>query len=862
MEKNKDSKKSPLLKHPWMVPSLVLILILLITAPLTYLFWRAVPNTEGTLSLPGLSAPVTIIRDNYGIPHIKAKNEEDAFRALGYTIASDRMFHIEVMRRIATGTLCEIFGKKTLKLDYLMRNLRLKKTMDEYMERHGKSLDPQLLKLSESFLGGINYAFETLPRPIELVILGVKPKPLTLTESMAVSGYMALSFAEGLVGDILFHELKQVLPAERLRELRIGTGDDSLFLKKTTSIPQAKKEDALKRISQLPSSERGFDNHKWTVQALGELEQSFGLFHGSNSWVMSGKRTESGKPILANDPHISFMHPSILYEASIHTPTLEIYGHFLPMVPFPILGHDQDKAWAVTMSETDDLDIYQEKFNPLDSNSIFYDNKWIGLQKEEEIIKVRGGEDLPITIKISPHGPMLLPDDPRLETEGLGSRAALPTKSYYALKWGYYHPDNHVSTTFYKLMRAKTLEDYKQALALTASPGLNISWVDKDGNIAWWMMGKIPKLPPQIESDSVLDGSSGKHEYLGYLSFEENPHQVNPPSGLIISANYRPTDPQYAYLDGYWQPSERYERIAELLAKKEKWNIKDLQQVQTDTHQGYIPEFLPTMLKALQTETPERKFKNNWEKLNNLTFSPIQVSTIKDLTPRALEWINKWDGQSNTTSQGASLYHVWMAYISREVMSDELGSDNYTRLARIADQRHFYKWIMRHPDSSWWDDVNTKGHQETQAEIIKRAFSYAILELFNKLGDNPDYWHWGILHAIRTEHFMGKIPLLGFLLNPTPIAAPGGIQEVNHLAYPRHLLTFNPIIGPATRRLIDFQDPWSSLGINPIGQSGHRLSHNYQDQAPLYARGEYRPQWLSWEKIEQLNDKRTLLLQN
>ncbi|HAZ12810.1 MAG: hypothetical protein A2X86_04105 [Bdellovibrionales bacterium GWA2_49_15] len=840
----------------WLIAGLLLVLLLSVAF---FFMYRSLPITSGRLKIEGLKNNVTVIRDEFGIPHIKAKLEKDLFFALGFSMASDRLFQMDIMRRIASGRLSEIFGKKTLKIDVLLRNLRIKRAMDDYLKSNLSKIDPVMLENFESYLAGVHHFMKTQPLPPEFLILGYEPGSFTMAESMAVSGYMALSFAEGLVGDILFHELKNKIPAERLAELRLGTRYDATPVEKTPAPDVLRSKTKVTPVEPPKSTST---TYRWVGESVAQLERDFGLFQGSNSWVMSPKRSKSDHALLANDPHIAYMNPSVFYEASLHAPTLELYGHFLPLVPFPVLGHDATKAWAITMSESDDLDIYKEKINPYDENSIWFEQKWTGLGREEEIIKVKGSLDVKIGIKISPHGPMLLPEDQSTKGEAFSNKTAGTDKNYYAVKWSYYHPENHVSLAFYKLMRATSVAEFKDAVGLAASPGLNISWADKDGHIAWWVMGKIPKLPPGVESDAVLEGDSGKHEYLGYLSIDENPHEVDPASGVIVSANYRPQLPAFAFLDGYWQPSDRYERISELLAKKEKWSLEELKLVQTDSQQFQVPKFLPIMLAAVQQGSQKSSpFKgNNYQKLKQQMLVHPRYEIRKKLENKALPFISGWNGHSKIDSVGASIYHSWMKYIGREAIIDELGESDFLRFARLADYRHFYKWLLAAADSSWWDDVRTPEIKETREDIIYRAYSLAIASLDEQFGDQIENWWWGRLHAVEFQHFLGRVKPLNYLFNVGPYMTSGGTHEVNAVAYPRHEDTFAPNVGPATRRLIDLADTGESWGVLPTGESGHLLSPHYRDQALLYTHGEYRKQWFNWEKIEAHEHDRLILV--
>ncbi|MGK0367442.1 MAG: penicillin amidase, partial [Thermoproteota archaeon] len=478
----------------------LVLLGILTAATLTsyYLLRRGLPQTEGELMLKNLSKPVEVIRDSFGIPHIFAQSEVDAARTLGYVMASERLFQMDLMRRIGSGRLSEIIGKKTLEIDILMRKLQIRKAAVEYYKKNRQN--PELENYAAAFYEGVQQYIDNNSLPIEFVILGYKPEPFTIVDAMAVTGYMGLSFAEGMVGDVLFSKLASVLSKEMLNELRVGP--TNYFERKGYSKSTAPYQDTELFSSILNTQEF--------------LVDTFTMFHGSNSWVLAGSRTKSGKPILANDPHIAYSNPSVWFEAHIHTPNFELYGHYLPLIPFAGIGHNKEKAWAITMSEIDDFNLYIEKVNPKNKNQVMYKGKWKNLETYQEVIKVKGQDPVTVDVKVSEHGPLI--DGTKFESKDHS----------ISVKWTYHDSDNHAVETFYLLNRAKTLEEYKYAVSRASSPGLNISWVDQTGNIAWWTMGKTPEIKLGMATDVLLNGWDGNHEYDSYIGFENRPHSVNP----------------------------------------------------------------------------------------------------------------------------------------------------------------------------------------------------------------------------------------------------------------------------------------------------------------------------------------------
>lgn len=751
------------------------------------------PDYSGEFSLPSISQNITVYRDKYNIPHIYAQNETDAQIALGYVMASERLFQMEMARRIGAGRLSELFGEKTLNLDILLRKLQIKKTADLYLKKH--RLSPEVQTNIDAYLKGVNYFIETATLPIEFKILGIKPEKFEPAHMLAVSGYLALSFAEGIIGDTLFSDLFASFPANMVEELR----------------PRHR----MGKISGTPKFT--LKNKQWyknILSALDTLEDQFGLFHGSNSWVIGKNRSKSGAAILANDPHIAFSSPSVWFEAHIHTPKFEIYGHYIPLVPFPLLGHSRDGGWALTMSEADDLDIYLEKINPNNPNQVMYKNRWVNMEVYDEFIKVKGQKDKKITIKVTPHGPLL--DDTEFGVK----------KESVAIKWAYHHPDNHVIRAFYELSRAKTSDDYINAISHATAPGLNISWVDQKGEIGWHVMGKIPNRKKGTDASMMLEGHSGKDEYLGYLPFSENPHLYKPKSGLIVSANFKPQSNSMSgkyNIQGYWQPKARYYQIHKLLAKQQKWSSEELKKIQTNQVPSAAKILLPPMLQSVVVKENEQEQK-------------------------ALHYLQQWDGSSDTTSIASAIYHKWVYYLGREILDDQLGDTRYKAYARIVDIYFFYEEILKNPHSKWWDNIKTK-EVETSQQIITKAWQRTISSLTNKLGSDVDFWQWGEIHTVEYQHFFGRKKPLNYFFNVGPFPAGGGNGQIDNMGHPHYFEDFTVTRGPSTRRLIDFKDPSTSWGILPTGNSGNPQSPYYEDQAEMFLQGKYRKQLMNKSDI-------------
>ncbi len=753
---------------------------------------NSVPLFSGELKLSMLQKKVTVTTDEFGVPHIVAENEEDLFYAFGFVAAKERLFQMEMLRRIGSGRLSEILGKPVIEADKLLRTLRLRKSMEEFLNKHQASLDPHMLKLCEQFFKGINEYAATMPLPPEFSLLGLdRPEPFELVDAMAISGYMSLSFAEGLIGDLLFSDLEKEFGAEKVALLRRGATGDNLPL------PDLNR-DAANKVSWIK-----------LLSPLKVLEESFGLFHGSNSFVLDGSRTESGKPILSNDPHIAFSSPGTWFEAHLKSPTFEIYGHFIPLVPFPVLGHNQHKAWGITMSEVDDLDLYEETLN--DKGEVLVGEKSYPVLTQEELIKVRFGKDETIKVSRSIHGPFL--NDTMMINE--------IKEKPIAIAWSFHHPDNDIVSAFYNLSRANNVKEFRSALSSAAAPALNISWIDESGDIAWQVVGKIPLRKDGVASDILLDGNNPDHQYLGYVDYEKNPHAINPSSGVIVSTNYIPPVKTTYLLDGYWQPSERFLRLNHLLAQKKRWNISDLRAVMTDEN------------------TVSHK-----NQIDVLVSAAKKVGVYSPLIKR----LEIWNGDSSINSIESSLYHLWSYWVMKLTFEDEM-RDRYQPFTQIADYWHTFKSHIQNVGSPWWDNVNSPV-KETRDEILVEAFGKAMESLKSKIGDKEEDWKWGSLHTVTYRHPLSKIPLVGKLFDLGPYPAGGGSFQVNNMSSPRFDDNYSVTLGPSTRRLIDMADPAHSLGILPTGNSGHYESPYYKDQVQTYLDNKFRAQLLNIAEIK------------
>jgi penicillin amidase len=749
--------------------SLVATLALLLVLALgTYAFMRrSLAPLDGEISLSNLTAPVKVQRDTYGIPHIFAQNKSDAFKALGYVMASERLFQMEMARRQTQGLLAEVIGERALKSDMLYRSLGLKETSEKMLEKKRKegTFDPKMWEMMEAFCDGVNQYVATRPVPYDLAILGItKPAPFSPIDSYVMTGQIAYSFGIALRVDPTMTLLAKKFTPDLFQELR----NDQL----KTPYTVASKVD----LSPL----------------YNVADNSFAtIFDSSNSWLVGPKRSASGKSIFSNDPHIGFNHPSVWFEAHIHTPEFEIYGHYLPLVPFAILGHTRHHAWGFTMSQTDDMDLYSEKIDRTKKTLIF-NGKEQPYTVRSETIAVKKQEPVTMEVIQTPHGPLM---DYVVDAD-------------LSLKWAYHKIDNDPLQALYVMGEAKDMKTFENALKPGSAPGLNVMYAD-DQNIAWWMFGDVA-VKNNPNSDLILDGASGKDEYKGLLNWEQKPHIVNPTSGVIVTANTRPEKID-SELRGDWQSSDRQKTISAILESQPLWNSAEMRALQVKNFNAANKVLLPKMLSHLKLTADEF-----------IQYGP------------ALDRLKKWNLISNTDSREASLYYEWVNQ-SMLLMLAPLEEQRATYLT-TPHSWMFFERVVQNEKSPWWKLVKPD-----------EVFTEAFRNTFAKWKRPPP---WGDIHTIEYVHPLGREKPLSYIFNLGPYPIGGAYNEITNNKARSLGSDFKVVAGASTRRVVDMADVAHSWGINPIGNSGHMLSPYYKDQVELFVTGIHRPQLMDAKDIE------------
>jgi len=477
----------------------ILALALVVVAVAYFYFRSTAPQYSGNVKLSGLKSEVEVLYDDYGIPHIYAQNQEDAYFALGYVHAQDRLFQMEMLRRAAGGRLSEILGPDLIKVDKLFRTLGINQFAKQHAQKFLSSDTAAFQRTALAYQKGINQYIKVGKTPIEFSIIGIPKTEFTPEDIYLAVGFMSFGFAEGLRVDPVLQKIRTELGEEYLKDFAVQTPPDAVLLKNFSGQPKTSAHDSL--ISFLNES-------------LDQLPVP--LWQGSNGWVVAADKSKSGFPILANDTHIGFGQPAVWYEAHMEYPGYSFYGHHLAGIPFGLLGNNNFSAWGLTMFENDDTDFFSETVNPENPKQVKFQDAWEDMESRNEVIKIKGKPDEIFEVKSSRHGPII-----NSVVENVASQNPV------SLWWLMLHEENQALQAAYLLNHTQSFADASKAASLFSAPGLNVMYGDRDKNIAWWAVAKLPIRPAHVSSKFFLDGSSGKDEYLGFYEFSKNPQAIN-----------------------------------------------------------------------------------------------------------------------------------------------------------------------------------------------------------------------------------------------------------------------------------------------------------------------------------------------
>jgi len=760
---------------------------------------KGLPDYSENIKLAGITDEVTVYRDSYAIPHIFAKNEEDLYRAVGYVMAQDRLWQMDLLRRVTTGRLAEIFGDDLVETDLLMRSLRIPEKSQLVLSR----TDGNIIKAAGAFADGVNQFIESRQKklPLEFSLLGYVPEKWTIEHSANLIGYMAWDLAFAWESEGLLYKLAQKLGPEssKFKELI-----PDLSQQKTVVYPKFKSD-----ASKLNP---GFNllSHAQKLEELGLI-----IFSGSNNWAVSGAKSVTGKPLLANDMHLGLFAPGIWYQMhQVVEGKLNVTGVAVPGQPFIVGGHNDRIAWGMTNVMVDDIDFYREKINPATPNEYEFNGTWRAMEVRKEKIKIKGGKVIEREIRFTHRGPIIS------DFKGVKNQAL-------SMHWIGNEFSNELRTV-YLLNRAGNWDEFKDAVKTFNAVSQNIVYADVDGDIGLYCSAGVPIR--KGNGWAIVPGETDEYDWKGLVPFEELPHSYNPACGYVSSANNKTVDDDYPYYISFWfDLPYRIDRIREMLEEKEKLSIEDFCRMQADFESKLVEKIKGDFIAAIK-------------KIENPT--PLEQKSI--------ELLESWDGVLVKNSPAPSLFEKFYKILFRNLVEDEMGKELYKEYAGnqiLID--NCLENILRNKNSEWCDDVRTKDIQETFGDRVQKSFKETVASLQEEFGNAPEKWEWGKIHTLVLKHPMGTVKILdlAFNINRGPFPVGGSFHTVCPYTGSSGV-GFESDFGASMRHVFSLANWDESRSVIPTGESGIPASQSYCDQTKLYLNNQYHSDYMSRELIE------------
>jgi len=750
--------------------------------------------------------------DESDIPHIQAKSASDAIFALGYLHASERSWQMEINRRLASGRLSEILGKETLAIDRFIRTLGIKRAAEKQFDHYPIATK----RLLQSYADGVNAGNAHLgwALPVEYFLTASKPGHWSPTDSVAWMLMMALDLGGNWQKELQRLELSQFLTTQQVWEVMPAypPGEPVShvdFAKMYRDInvfnpnPLARDQKSKK----LPATELAINEVPGGKEGI-----------GSNNWALSGKLTSSGKPLLANDPHLGLSAPAIWYMAHLDAPGLNVIGATLPGIPAVVLGRTDKFAWSFTNTGPDVQDLYIEELDPKNPEAYRGPEGPLPFKVRQEIIDIKGEPPLRFIVKETRHGPVIS------ESYARAKRIIDTDRFVLALRWTALDVENQSVAGLLDMNHAKDLETFKQALRKNYAPMQNVVMADVDGNISFQTAGVAPKrtLHQGLYGVAPALGWEKQYDWTGYVPFEQLPNSSNPNSNWIATANQKviaSNDPNPLTSD--WDLPTRYDRIVDLIKSRPTHDFASMKAMQADTLSlGATP--LLELFKSVQSTHP--------------------------LAQQAIELSKNFDGDMKIDSAGALIFNAWADQLTRKLYSrlGYLFTENYG--ARSFRQSLILQ--LQNPNSPWCNDPKTE-QIESCADTSNAAFDTALEQLHSQFGSNPKNWAWGNAHIAVSEHRpLSKVLLLGSFFNLTqPFPGDSFSINVGRLELLRADNPFETKQAPSLRTLYDLSDLEQSLFIYQSGQSGWVQNKLYRNMSGLWARNEYLPLQMKPRKV-------------
>lgn len=754
------------------------------------------PDYNKDLQIKGLEGRVEVLRDSFAIPHIFAENEKDLYIAVGYVMAQDRLWQMDLLRRVTTGRLAEILSDDLLGVDQLMRSLEMTKKSQQIFN----SASPELKNCINAFAYGVNQfiADNSKHLPMEFKLLGYTPEPWEPVHSINLIGYMAWDLSTGWPNELTLLKVKEQVSAELFESFKPDVPGHSTSIYPGFQIDREEAEilSALQEVT-----------NKLDVLGLD-------IFQGSNNWVISGEKSTTGKPLLANDMHLGLSIPGVWYQMHQVVPgKLDVTGVVLPGQPMIVAGHNQNIAWGFTNVMTDGLDFYEESLNPSDSNEYLVDGEWRRFKIIEEKIINKSGDTLLVVNKYTHRGPVVT------------DIKAIPGKTI-SMSWIGLLESNELSTV-YLLNRASDWTDFRQAIRTFVSVNQNVVYADVEGNIGLHSTIGIPVRA--ANGMGVYPGDTSLYDWKGLVPFEELPYSFNPETGFLSSANNRTIDPDYPYYISSWfDLPYRQDRIQEMLKEKDRLGVEDFIKMHADQTSKMAEKFTPFFLTQLQG-----------------------AQGFSDPEREGIELLREWDYELGRESIAATLFEYLYFSVCRELSSDELGTSLFSEFAdKKIMVKNFMENILKNPENPWCDNIQTPDEKEKMDAIVTLAYQKAFAEIETVMGENMDKWQWGKIHQLRLEHPLSSVKLIDKLFNLS--RGPYSVGGSHHTVCPYSYDFMDPggvNHGASHRHIFDLSNWDQSLTVIPTGNSGIPASKHYCDQSERYTLNQYHSDYVSYDKL-------------
>ena len=751
----------------WIVGGIVVLAVVVLIG-FNWFIGKSKPVIEGELTVPVLAKEVTVTRDEHGVPHIEAESEADLYRAQGYVQAQDRLFQMDLSRRQASGRLAEVVGAAAVENDKFFRAFSLRYAAELSWEGY----DAQSKQVLEWFAEGVNAFMKEGNLSYEFTLLGYEPEPWTPIDSLTIGKYMAYDLGGNWNLLAFRHWAANNLDDAEFKELLVDYPEDA------RSIIEANRETEVK------------------VADAFYLDAMPNEFNGSNNWVVSGDKSETGAPLLADDPHLGLSTPSIWYQMNLQSPEQNVSGVIFAGIPGIILGHNEHLAWGVTNVNPQVQDLYIEKRNPDNPYQFLYDGEYYDAEVRDEPIKVKDGETVDFEVVMTMHGPVI--------SDVMGSETL--AQEVFALEWTALEPTKELQAVL-GFNKAKTWSEFEVALHDFNAPAQNFVVADQEGTIAYRANGNVP-IRKKGNGQFPVPGDSSEYGWEGYIPYDELPTVVNPESGWIATANNEVVGDEYPYyLTDYWAQPYRYERIAELLEAKDKLSVQDMKDIQMDTVNLYAKEFLPDFIASIENKAVESYGEE-------------------------LALLKEWDYNETIDAGAPLIFNEMIEQLVMELFEQKLPEDIYEMMpAKYSILDNMLRAAYEGNEGVW---ISNAGGIDA---LVYKAFEQSVLIMREKFGADVAKWQWGDYHQLSFYHNIASAhDLIAWYLNPKQVPA-GGSRTTVQAAGNRVDGTVNH--GASWRFVADVSDLTSAYHIVGPGQSGHKKSDWYDNQVEDWAKGIY-----------------------